>query len=556
MAEIPWHSSAAAAAPVAHGVVGHGRNVDVTLVDHPVCGPLVRSGLLVGVAFALEVVLRRGSALPAAAYEKGLLVMAQLRILATSGAPGVLALAAGALLLGAAIRSRSLGPRWTDLEPDARLRWLVGTLVALLAFVFATHDYNFYFDRGYWFERTLVVTLVPLVVWRPAFTLVFLAALLPIGWQFFHPIGGFSWAPASLPIRVVNLFAAWWLLRLVTRRVRTADFVFVLCCLIAAHYWVSGWGKLRLGWVATDQVGFLLPSTYANGWLGFLDPTTIGALARALGTLNVPMKAGTLLVECGALLMLSRRTTVRWFLLAAIALHIAIFALTGIGFWLWTIVDALVLILVFGRRRPDVPIFTRPHFALAVILIGGGAIWFRPTPLVWLDARATYTYRLEAISESGNVHTLPPAFFAPYDYQFTLGGFRYLVDAPRLAITWGATHDARLAAALNAARTPERILALESELGRNDYDAARAARFDTFIRGFVGTWQRRGGRSRWLSPLQAPATLWTFPRADPGLDGERIQRVDVYEMLSFFDGRRYAEIRRTPVRTIPVESEP
>jgi hypothetical protein len=34
--------------------------------------------------------------------------------------------------------------------------------------------------------------------------------------------------------------------------------------------------------------------------------------------------------------------------------------------------------------------------------------------------------------------------------------------------------------------------------------------------------------------------------------GARIERVVVYEVLSFFDGERYVEIRRTPVRTIPL----
>lgn len=541
------------AAPAVRLLARRGRDAPIALDRHPVYGPFLRSGLLLATAVGLEVLLMRASDLPAPAYEKGLFIIAQLRILATSGAPGLLALAAGALLLGAAIRSRSLGPRWSDLEPDAQLRWFIGMLVAFLAWVFASHDYNFYFDRSHWIERALVIALVPLVVWRPAFTLAFLAAVLPLGWQFFHPIDGFSWAPTSLPIRVLFLFAGWWLLRLVTKRVRTADFVFVLCCLIAAHYWVSGWEKLQLGWVANDRVGFLLTSTYANGWLAWLEPTTIGSVTRALDTMNMPMKAGTLLVECGALLMLSRRATVRGFLLAAIALHVAIFALTGIGFWLWIIVDLLVLIFFFGRRSPDAPIFTRPHFALSIVLISGASIWFRPMPLAWLDARATYTYRLEAISESGHVRRLPPAFFTPYDYQFTLGAFRYLVDAPRLSITWGATRDQRLAAALNAARTPDRILELESELGRNHYDAERAIRFHTFVRRFVGTWQRRGGRRRWLARLQAPATLWTFPRSDPVMHGERIQRVNVYEVLSFFDGRRYVEIRRTHVRTIALE---
>jgi hypothetical protein len=322
--------------------------------------------------------------------------------------------------------------------------------------------------------------------------------------------------------------------------------------MIAAHYWVSGWEKVRLGWPAGDRVGLLLASTYANGWLGFLEPTTIARLVDALLAVNAPAKVATLLVECGGLFVLWRQATVRWFLAAAIGLHGAIFALTGIAFWLWAVLDALVLILFFRRRHPAAPLFDRPHFLLSLLLIGGGAIWFRPVPLAWLDARATYTYRPEAVATGGRAHPLPPGFFAPYDYQFTLGAFRYLVDAPRLPITWGATRDRGLTAELNDARTPARILELEARYGRNDHDPDRARVFDAFVRRFVGSRHERGGRGRWSGVLQAPPTLWTFPRDAHVPAGARIERVVVYEVLSFFDGERYVEIRRTPVRTIPL----
>jgi hypothetical protein len=322
--------------------------------------------------------------------------------------------------------------------------------------------------------------------------------------------------------------------------------------MIAANYWASGWEKLRLGWLAIDRVGFLLPSTYANGWLGFASPDTIATITKGLLTVNVPAKILTLLIECGAVLTLWRRVSVRFFLIGAILLHIFIFAVTGIGFWQWSLVNALVIVLFFGSRSPDLQLFTRPRFAMSLVLIGFSALWFRPVRLAWLDARATYTYRLEATSELGTTYALTPAFFAPYDYPFTLSAFRYLVDAKRLPVTWGATNPA-VARALNEARTAQEVIALEDLSGRNDYDAGRSDDFDRFVRAFVTTWERRAGRGRWFAPLTAPATLWTFPRSDPVLGGESIVRVTVYEVLSFFNGERYDEIRRTPVREIRIK---
>lgn len=74
------------------------------------------------------------------------------------------------------------------------------------------------------------------------------ALAAPLLRQFGYPIGGFSLATSVLPVRVLMLVGAFWLLRAVTRRGRTDDAVFVLCCIIAAHYWASGYAKLQLEW--------------------------------------------------------------------------------------------------------------------------------------------------------------------------------------------------------------------------------------------------------------------------------------------------------------------
>ena len=545
---------AGAGAPaVAPGAPVTGRTRALAGEARRAAGPLVRAGALVVIAVALERVLLRAAALPEAAYRGGFFPAAQLRTLAASGPEGIAALGAAAVLLAAALRARSLGPSWHDLEHGGRLRVLVGATAALLAWVFATYDYNFYFDRVHAVERALLVALAALVVWRPAFTLPFLAVLLPVGAQFVHPIGGFSWAPYHVPVRLLFLFAAWWLLRLGRPRVHAADLLYVASCMIAAHYWVSGWEKLRLGWLALDHIGFLLGSTWANGWLGFLSPETIGRTVRALLAANVPLKAATLLIECGALVALLRPVTLRAFLAGAIALHLAILAMTGIAFWWWIAVNALLLALFLRRRGPPLPVFDRPHFLASLILIGGGALWFRPVPLAWLDARATYTYRVEATDATGATVALTPAFFAPYDYQLTLGAFRYLVDAPRLPIAWGAVRDPDIAAALNRTTTSARILELERTYGRNEYDAERAERFDAFLRRFLGAWQASGGRGRWPPPLQAPATLWTFPRSLPAPPSSALERAVVHEVLSFFDGEGYVTVRRTPVRTVRLD---
>jgi hypothetical protein len=522
------------------------------LFGHPVVGVPLRTGLLMAAAFVMEVLLLRITRLPDTAYARPVLVDGLLGRIAGAGAAGLLVGAAFVGAVGVAILKRSPGPGWTDFEHGPRVRLLVTLQAAILAWVYALQDYNFLFDQGWPVDRLLVVAAVALVAFRPAFILPFLVLLLPLVWQLTWPIGGFSWAVPILPVRVLILCAAMWILRMVTSRVRTVDWIFVVCCTIAANYWASGVEKLRLGWLVTDRIGYLVPSTYANGWLGFLRVETADAITRAMLALNTPAKAATLLVECGAILILWRRAGARTVLFAVTGLHIAVFLLTGIGFWQWAVLNLLVVALFLSGDARVPELFTRSRFALSLVLIAGATLWFRPVRLAWMDARATYTYRLEATTAGGRTVPLTPAFFTPYDYPFTLSGFRYLVDAPRLPLTWGATTPS-VALRLNDARTADAVLALETEVGHNDFDAARAAAFEDFVRRFVTSWERRDGRRGWYAPFSAPATLWTFPRADPDLEGDVIERATVHEVLSFFDDERYVEIRRIPVLVVQMQ---
>lgn len=510
------------------------------------------AGALVVLYMILERVLHASGLLPAAHYEQPVLFIEAGRHLL--GRPLLL----GLLLVGGGflgLRYRVHRLRWEELGADEgrSLRLLVVLCAFLLAWTYATYPFNFYFDRGHYVDRLLLVVLLPAIYWRPVFVFPFLFVFFPIIHQFSLPIGGFAWTIPILPARVLILFAAAIILHLLTGRSQAVPFVFVLCCLIASNYWVSGLGKLELGWVARDRISYMLPATYANGWLGFLEPDALAAWTRLLARFDVPMKAGTLLVECGALVCLWRQATLRFFLVAAVAFHVGVFVVSGICFWMWIVLDVVVLVLFLWKRgRVNLPIFTRSYFLLSVVLIAGSPFWLKPMELAWLDARVTYTYRLEATGASGRTYSLPPRSFAPYDYVFTLGNFRYLVPEPRLRITWGASHQPAVVDRLATATTPAHIWSLERALGETAFDASRRAAFDDFIRRFVGHRNARHTARPWWRWLQAPPSLWTFARAD-GFDGsESLEKVIVYEVTSLYDDSEYREIRRTPVREIPL----
>ena len=455
------------------------------------------------------------------------------------------------------LRTKSLFQSWSSFESGATIRWFITFVAFIMGWSFSTYDYNLYFNQGHQFDRVLLLGLVPCIFWRPIFVWPFVLHLVSIIWQFNYPIGGYSVAEQFLLVRILILFLAMFTLQGLTGNRKIADFVFISLTLIASSYWLPGAGKIRLNWIAHGHSYFLLFSTYAKGWLAFLDPVIIETMGTIFSWFDWPMRLGTLLLEFGAIFALWRRATLKVFLVGWILFHLGVFTLSGIFFWKWILLDVMTLILFLKNRYfQSLPIFSRGHFALSMLLIGGCQLWFKPVNLAWYDARANYSARFTAVGVSGKEYVLAPHFFAPYDYQFTLGGFSFYCRTPRLRITWGATSDPVIARALRLAHTPADVLDIESRLGKIRYNPNRAAKVDEFLLRFFTNLNARGSKKTWLSHVQSAPQLWTFPRGNSFANQEPITKLVIYQITSLFDGDQYLEIRNELLHEleIPIES--
>jgi hypothetical protein len=515
--------------------------------------PFVRLTFRTGLLVALFVIIDRSlllvSRLPATSYEGETITLEAISHLLTRPTAAIAGLVLIAFVIAIAVRRRTLRSRWSDFAYGNQLRILIAVVAFLLAWRSGTYEYNAYFDQFHLIDRILLPLVAILLIWRPVFVLPFLWILLPIMQQFNHPIGGYSWAEQILPVQILTLFSAVVLVSLIMGRQWSREFIFLSFCMLAAYFWVPGIGKLRLNWFLEDQVYLLLPATYANGWLGFLPTHTISSITQALAWVNIPMKIGTMIGEVGAIACLWSRASLRLFLLLWIGLHAGIVLMSGIFFWMWIILEAVVLLLFFRRDAPDLPIFTRAHFLLSILIIGGGAFLFNPEKLAWKDSPVSYTYLLEGVGTEGQTYRLPPRYFAPFEYQFTLSSFHYLTADPHLMIVWGATSSGRMADALAKSDGPEQVFEVEKALGTVSFDPRRAAVFDEFVRRIVAHHNRRPGGLHRGRSLAAPPQLLTFPLYGPFVD-DRIERVNVYQVMSFFNDGEYQVIRKRLVREI------
>ncbi|MGI9287858.1 MAG: hypothetical protein ACR2P1_20905 [Pseudomonadales bacterium] len=454
-----------------------------------------------------------------------------------------------------ALRYRCVVASWNESDFPQSARLFISLTAFLLAWTFATYDYNLFLDRGHIVDRLLLLLAVPCIYWRPVFLLPFVCLLAPLIGQFNVPIGGYSWAQPYMPIRLLVLAVAALTLRCCIKRCWFTDFLLVALCLIATHYWIPGLGKFNLGWHHADQISLLLPTTYANGWLPFLDAGQLASLANFMALLDPALRLITLVLEWAVLFFLWRRSTAQLFLGCWVLFHCGVFFMSGIFFWKWIVIDiACIIWLSYLSKTQLANLFSTPRFCISIVLIASAAYWSKPTNLAWLDMPVTYTYRFSATTEDGKTYSLPPKFFAPYDYQFTLGNdFSYLSQHATLPIVWGGTSNTEVHRLVSAASTADQVLSIESGHGAVRYNTAKAAAFDRFLRQFVQAYNRRGSKNTVFSSIQAPRQLWTFPVSAALPEHSVITSIRIHEIVSYFDNHSYSEIATRFVRKVSVD---
>ena len=441
---------------------------------------------------------------------------------------------------------------WTKLPKGNLVRFVVVLPAGLLAWIFSTYDYNLLFDQAHYTDRVLLLVLLLLLYWKPIFAIPFLTALLPIIWQN-SEIERYSWGVPYLPTRIIFLFSAFFLVHLVTKRFRLDDFVFLLGCLIATHYWVPGYGKLSWAWLRHDEIFYLLPSTYANGWLGFLSPETISDITARLSTFSLPAKVFTLLVECGGALFFLHRRFPLFFLIGWSLLHIGIAFISGIFFWVWILIECGLIFMFYKKDGfATLPVFSsKPHIIISVLLIITGSYWCRPARLAWSSPPMTYTYRFEAISESKQILKLAPVFFEPYGMRFTISNFGHLDKDKTLGIVWGAS-GRNLAQNLMMKSSNKEFFDYELSNGQVSYSERRTRELEDFLKVYVKNWNRRLSKDTWFSYFQPPRPILTYPSSRNLKTLEPIRQVNVYQITSVYRNRSYSEIRRKLVRQISI----
>lgn len=433
---------------------------------------------------------------------------------------------------------------WSDFENGKTIRILLFSAALMLSWKYVTADYNYYLNNWYLADRIILALSASLVLWRPFFLLPFLVALLTIIGQY-QLLPVYSLAAESLLIRSQVLFMSFFIIRVFTNYFSYEDFIFLIGCLLGAHYFESGILKINPEWLLYDNIPYLLPNIYTSGWLSHLSPENISTITKYAGWVNVPIKLYTLSIECGMLLIFLNIKFTRFLLIGAIIFHLGIFLMTGIFFWMWILFLIVFIIYVFNSKDAHFKrLFSRSYLLLSLPIIALGEFWCDPVGLAWHDSAMNYTYRFQAEMDNGTRHFLPPDFFSPYYYQFTLGNYKFLSPDKLLPVVWGATN-ATTSRGLRNSLSKSQVLEYEQKAGRRFEDPDKKNFFEGFVRQFARNWNTKRNKHHFISYLQPPRLLLNFPTKFSIPSDNKIINIKVLEITSYYSHAQGYKVIRT-----------
>jgi hypothetical protein len=422
---------------------------------------------------------------------------------------------------------------WTAVDHGVVLRWVATPIVVISTWVGATYEFNFFVDQWHAADRFLLVALAVGAWFRPIVLVAFVLQARLIAEQFAVPFGALASQNISELLMICLLvIVAMYAVAAVVGTTESSGVMLVLATVVATHFFLPGFAKLRLGidWFTDNEIGNFAWNSYVAGWMGGGDGGWARSVSSVARTLRLPIALGTVLIEVGAIVAVLHRRLLRWWLPAWVVFHLSIFVMSGFLLLEWIVVE-VVLFVVLTRRslvdwlsRNDTP--ARALLAVGLVVVAGPIIYHPPT-LAWFDSRVSYAYEIEAVGESGAAYHVSLSEMAPYqqDFGFVFAQFR---ERPELVRGYGAIGDVWLFEQLQAVEDFDDIDALEaiddptSEFTRDQSEQMVLRWFDH---------ANAHGDPSWF-PLGAPAKYWVG-RPDDVFDfGERLQSVEVVSVRS------------------------
>lgn len=446
--------------------------------------------------------------------------------------------------------------KWVDVC-SSQTRAFILLMAALLVWRNSTFGYNYFIDVSHHADRLLLITIFLLSLWRPVFLVLMFPQIFLLQGQLSINFISYSPAEMSMPLKLLAAFCILLFFRQFYKFRFDPMFIWLAIVIIMSHYWTAAYAKFLIDWHKFGQIHNMFSAGYAGGWLGFLDTESISKILKITSKFDKPAMVITFAFETAVIFSLFNGTVLIVLLALASVFHITVFAVSGICFWQWMLIDIAFIYLLYIKSNKSylnpsyLPIYTRITLTL---LIAVSPFWMGAARLGWHDSPVNYIYQLRAFDSENNSEVLTPAYFTPYEYPFTLNSLQFLSESKTLPISWGATRELTLAKELAESSSKQDILELIEQQGSVKFEELRAKYFDRFVADFVRNKQAKKDHKSWFDHFPAPLYLFTKLQIRQ-IHHKQIQRVEVTRLTSWFDGTKFQTIDKTLVRTIPIETD-
>lgn len=461
---------------------------------------------------------------------------------------------------------------WHLYTEESGIQILTLSIATLLSWKYLLSDIDLATLQTLYWERVLLFFSLALLIYSPAGLFLFLFVSVNYFKAWLHH--------NHLPIRILQSVLTFSIVASVfsaaTQIFETAApspeknsslLLVIICAVYASHYFVPGVTKMLLGkgrkvWAIHNRLHHIVASSYSWGWLKFLPEEIVIRIVRLLRPLDIPLQMGTLILELAFIFLLAD-PLLPWILVpGAILMHAMIFLTTGILFWEFMCVNALLLLLtpLAGSFTND-PFFTLEHSllfsALLLVLPLTKVRLFTPNGLAWWDTPLAGRIHWLVTGESGKKYGLYNNVMQPHERAFGRVYAWFLTDTaiPYTHLgevkNWHLCKDIR-----NSAGEPSKIQRIREAYGTKYRDQTKEKEHDEYLKAFFRNYN--AGKKQSIVP--SPLTLLKCPGGQCYYWGdheafrgqEKVRSISVEFKESFFDGTRFISTEYQALKEILV----
>lgn len=418
---------------------------------------------------------------------------------------------------------------WQNIEYNKAFRAVLLLCAFLLVWIFSFDTYNFYLNHWFLADRILLAVLAIGILFHPVFLPLFTSATIIFYAQYFPP---FDWL-YNYDIRPLFsvLFVGFSVVLLGKAKVKAAHILTLLVVIQLSSYFFSGIAKLAIsptlvGWVTDNELFMLALNTHLRGWMHAAGSGYYNAVTAFYKTLHIPITLFILAIETGCVFALANKKLAKWLLILICLMHLAIFITAGIAFWIWTVINLAIIVLLYKKPEGFVFFSGKWSWLKSATIVCFGVLAFHPLYYAWFDSRCQWIMEIEVTDDQGQTYSFDKNNFGGYSYAFVHAAVKRAIPEKIPGNNGYSASQNEVQYYRNA--TLSNIDSIIEITGTNHYDEAWAQKFNGFLHGYFTEYNQLENRVHhgWLA--RAPRQLYMYQPQLPKLpEGHQVKHCNI-----------------------------